>query len=155
MAVLDRAIDFVTSSSAVEGATIAAIAAFLIFFLTRLTEIILIWVNRRGSRKRLVIGLFQEVRYNITQLDRFLLAKDVTVQMKKNIAGDLTYRPLVIGDDITQFYDAVAASLPDISPSCMMPTRVVGFAARLTHPRTLSQKVRDLRAVPGRACQMF
>jgi hypothetical protein len=109
-----------SANGAIAGATITAMVAFAIFFLTRAAEIVLIWVNKKATRKRLVIGLFQEVKYNLIQLERFHGGAPDSQTVRAKVLSDSNFRPLVVRAETAQFYDAIMVSLPEIDAKCLI-----------------------------------
>lgn len=109
-----------SANGAIAGAIITAMVALAIFFLTRAIEIVSILANKKATRKRLVIGLFQEVKYNVAQLARFHGAAADSHTVKGKVLSDPNFRPLVVRAETAQFYDAITASLPEIDTTCLI-----------------------------------
>jgi hypothetical protein len=101
-------------------AIIAALAAFVIFLLTRIAEIIGHWTTVRSTRKRLIVGLYREIRSNVKSIEAFLDAQPHPTTMREKVIKDRHFRPLMIVDETTQFHDSNMASLPMIRSSCLL-----------------------------------
>ena len=113
-------LDWVTAHGIAGSAFVAALVAFIIFLLTRVIEIVVHANNVRATRKRLVIGLFREVKANLTSIEKFLDEDPHPITMRNKVIADRDLRPLMIVDETSQFYDSITASLPDIRSECLL-----------------------------------
>lgn len=108
------------SSNAGGGALLAASVAVLIFIATRLVEIVGHWLNARSMRRRIVIGLFKEVQQNLENIKSFLDANPYPGDLREKVKNDPAFRPLMILEETTQFYDSIAASLPEVQSESLI-----------------------------------
>jgi hypothetical protein len=60
---------WITSHGVAGSAVVAALVAFTVFILTRIFEIGLRWSDQRATRRRAVVGLFTEVKYNLSGIE--------------------------------------------------------------------------------------
>ncbi|KAA2236958.1 hypothetical protein [Salinarimonas soli] len=72
------------------------------------------------ARKRLVIGLFEEVRRSVEKFETFLKETPLPTIVRERARTDKTFRPLVISPVTTDFYDVVMESTPEIKASCQV-----------------------------------
>jgi hypothetical protein len=112
--------DWVTAHGVGGSALVAAAVAFVIFLLTRIVEIIAHAVNVRNTRRRLIIGLFREVKANVTTIEDFLDRQPHPIEMRNKVIADRNLRPLMIVDETSQFYDSITSALPDIKSDCLL-----------------------------------
>ena len=112
--------DWVAAHGAAGPAFVAAAAAFVIFLLTRIVEIAVHAVNVRSTRRRLVIGLFREVKANLASIETFLDSQPHPIEMRNKVIADRNLRPLMIVDETSQFYDSITSALPDIRSECLL-----------------------------------
>jgi hypothetical protein len=119
-ALIERLLGWITLHGVAGGAIVAALVAFTVFILTRVFEIFFRWSDQRAARKRAVVGLFTEVKYNVTSIETFLNGNPYPGLIQSSIRENENFRPLMIVDETTQFYDAIVASLPDIEPECLI-----------------------------------
>jgi hypothetical protein len=113
-------LDWITSRGTAGSAIVAAIVALGLFFLARVAELIQRQVDKRATRRRAVVGLFTEVRANVREVEEFLETTSFPAAAREKIKVDKEFRPLIIMTESTQFYDAVIASLPDITPASLI-----------------------------------
>jgi hypothetical protein len=113
-------LDWITSRGTAGSAIVAAIVALGLFFLARVAELIQRQVDKRAPRRRAVVGLFTEVRANVREVEEFLETTSFPAAAREKIKVDKEFRPLIIMTESTQFYDAVIASLPDITPASLI-----------------------------------
>jgi hypothetical protein len=133
----DNFLHWLTQSGTAGGAIVAAAVAIVIFLLTRVVEIFYRWRDARGARRRAVVGLYTEVRYNLNGISSFLDApSSYPAALQDKVRGEPNFRPLMIVDETSQFYDSIISSLPDIHPECIK---------RLTEFYSVVRKLHDIR----------
>jgi len=76
-------------------------------------------VDKRATRKRIVTGLFREVRSNLGEIEKFLGKRPYPEELRQKVRTDANFRPVMIVTETTQFYDSIAASLPDVRVECL------------------------------------
>lgn len=106
--------------SGVGSAVIAASVAVTLFLITRTIEIFGQWRSIRATRRRIVIGLFKEVQANVRSIEAFLDRSPYPGELREKTRRNRAFRPLIIVDETTQFFDSIAASMPDIEPQCLI-----------------------------------
>lgn len=134
---------WISSNGVAGGAIVAALVAFTVFILTRIYEFALRWGDKRAARRRAVVGLFTEVRYNLTGIEKFLDSSPYPGVIQAKVRESQDFRPMIIVDETTQFYASIIPSLPDIEPICI---------ERLTEFYSVIRKLHDIRdAIEGAA----
>lgn len=116
----DHLIKWIDQTNPAGAAILAAAVAVALFALARVIEMIWNWYNRRGLKRRLVVGLFREVRANVICIENFLDASPYPGDLREKVKSDAGFRPLVILQETTQFYDSITASLPEINSDCLI-----------------------------------
>lgn len=108
------------AANAAQGAMITASVAVLIFIATRLIEIWSHWRNARSMRRRIVIGLFKEVQQNLNNIKQFLDENPYPGDLRDKVRANCAFRPLMIVEETTQFYDSIAPSLPEVQSASLI-----------------------------------
>lgn len=116
----DAFVQWVKDNGTAGSAIIAAAVAIILFLLTRIVEMIGAWRGRRATRRRIVVGLYKEVQFNVGTIERFLDLSPYPGDLREKVRTEPTFRPLLIIDETTQFYDSIAASLPEVDSDCLI-----------------------------------
>lgn len=113
-------LDWITAHGIAGSVLVTALVTFVIFLLTRVVEIIVHATTVRSTRKRLIIGLFREVKANLVSIEAFLDDQPHPSEMRNKVIADRNLRPLMIVDETSQFYDSTTSLLPDIRSECLL-----------------------------------
>ena len=103
-----------TSSGPTGPAILAGSITLLVFLLTRLNEIYVASQARKTTKRRMAIGLYEEVRRNVESIEALLKARPDPVEIMKKVSEVEGFRPLLIISQGMDFYSSVTASIPDI-----------------------------------------
>lgn len=121
----DRLVGWITLHGTAGAAIVAALVAFTVFILTRVAEIVVRWTDKRSARKRAVVGLFTEVQFNLSTIEKFLDNSPYPAVIQQKVRENPNFRPMMIVEETTQFYDAITSSLPDVEATSL--TRLSEF----------------------------
>lgn len=114
------------------AAILAASLAVILFVAARIAEMVVAWRRHRALRRRIAIGLFKEIRENVACVGRCLDEKPHPGELREKVKADRNLRPLIVPEETTQFYNSVAASLPEIKEAeCLLA--VSRFYEKMRH----------------------
>jgi hypothetical protein len=93
---------------------LAALTAILIFIATQLIALIIGIYQRVSERRTTIIGLHEEVSLNFHDLDDFLKGNPNPPRAMLRRLRDRNYRPHIIGEHSTRFFEGNIERLPRI-----------------------------------------
>lgn len=113
-------IKWINQNNPAAAVILAAAVPIGLFAVARFIEICWNAYNRFLLRRRIVVGLFREVKANILCIEKFLDENPYPGSLRDKVQADPKLRPLVILQETTQFYDSITASLPEVDSGCLI-----------------------------------
>jgi hypothetical protein len=121
----------------IKGAVVAAAAAIIVFVLTRVADLAIRWRDRIIMRRRLVVGLYNEIESNLAEINLFVASSDAARLVAGRLREDAerraarrqegveddepVFRPLIVITESSRFFNANAALTPELKRQVLVP----------------------------------
>jgi hypothetical protein len=126
--------DFIAANPSLWGATLTVSVTIFLFVVTKIIEIVSIYLRSAEAKVNLINGIYLEIEYNVKVVHDFLTLMPQPEPVIEKVLGSPNYIPHLTYANHTLFYGGQVYQLPSFPPIIM--ERLIEFYCNLESLKT-------------------